>query len=184
MTARSELWDVALGQDGLVTADDARDLGLDPRVLRQLAHRGALERSATGVYRFTAFPYQEHTAYREAVLWTGHRPTYLSHETVLEVHELCDVTPTAIHVTIPIGTRLRRHDARFQVHTDKLVPEDVGWWEEIPAVLPAVAIRQCIVGGLPTYLVRQAIETALERRVITARQAKELGRLLGAASPV
>ncbi|GAB3077645.1 hypothetical protein GCM10027053_47640 [Intrasporangium mesophilum] len=178
MTAKSELWDVALEQDGLVTADDARELGLDPRVLRQLAHRGSLEHAATGVYRFTRYPYQQNTPYREAVLWTGHRPTYLSHETVLEVHNLCDVNPSAIHVTVPVGVRVRRNDPRFQLHADRLLPEDVGWWEEIPAVLPAMAIRQCIEDGLPTYLVRQAITTARRRRLITDRHAKDLDRQL------
>jgi predicted transcriptional regulator of viral defense system len=178
MTARAELWERALEQGGLVTVDDARRLDIDPHALRLLAHRGALEHAATGVYRFTNYPYQENTPYREAVLWTGRRQSYLSHETVLEVLNLCDVNPTVIHVTIPPGNRFRRQDPRFRAHVEALSAEDVGWWEEIPAVRPAVAIRQCIEDGLPTYLVRQAISTARERRLVSAEQARKLRRQL------
>lgn len=178
MTARAKLWERALDQGGLVTADDARRVGIDPRALRLLAHRGALERTAMGVYRFIDYPYQDNTPYREAVLWTGRDQACLSHETVLEVHHLCDVNPSVIHVTIPTGHRFRRHDLRFRVYLEALAPEDVGWWEEIPAAQPAVAIRQCIDDELPTYLVRQAIATARERRLISADQARSLRRRL------
>jgi predicted transcriptional regulator of viral defense system len=172
------LWKRALEQGGLVTVGDARSLDIDPHALRLLAHRGALEHAATGVYRFTNFPYQENTPYREAVLWTGRPETFLSHETVLEVQNLCDVNPAVIHVTIPPGRRFRRQDPRFRAHVDTLAAEDVGWWDEIPSVRPAVAIRQCIEDYLPSYLVRQAISTARERRLVTADQARQLRRQL------
>ena len=42
------------------------------------------------------------------VLWTGNPDAALSHETALAVHDLCDINPSAIHVFVPKGARIRR----------------------------------------------------------------------------
>ena len=43
----------------------------------------------------------------EAVLWTGRRGA-LSHETALDLFELSDVNPSAIHLTVPRAFRTRK----------------------------------------------------------------------------
>jgi hypothetical protein len=36
----------------------------------------------------------------------------------------------------------------------------VTWWQEIPTVDVPTAIAQCIASGVPTYLIRQALDRA------------------------
>jgi len=39
-------------------------------------------------------------------------PAQLSHETALDLHDLCDVNPAQIHLTVPAAYRLRRRIPR------------------------------------------------------------------------
>ena len=108
MTAQKQLWEIAMDQHGYVTTGDARDVGVTPDALKLLAHRGVLRREGYGVYRFNRFPASAADDYQQAVLWTGKPEAALSHETALDVLDLCDVNPDRIHVTIPRTARIRR----------------------------------------------------------------------------
>src|SRR5215471_5853287 len=65
----AELLPLAEQNDGLVTAAEARSLGITDSVLARLTQRGKLERVARGVYRIPYFPADPFSQYREAVLW-------------------------------------------------------------------------------------------------------------------
>ncbi|MFC1611162.1 type IV toxin-antitoxin system AbiEi family antitoxin domain-containing protein [Myxococcota bacterium] len=156
-------FDVAVDQHGYVTFDDLRRLGADPALLRQWRQRGRVERAAHGIYRFPQIPATPHDPLMLATLWPAGRGV-LSHETALEAHELCDVNPAKIHITLPPNYRPRRRGGeQYVVHHDRLDNADVTWYEGIRIVTPAVAIRQAIESKLPRQLVRQALETAKKR---------------------
>src|SRR5918992_4403879 len=101
------LLDQAHQQYGFLTPDDARELGIDPAQLRIMAARHTLEHRGHGLYRMPVVPPTELDAYMEATLWTGRRGV-LSHATALDLYELCDVNPSAIHLTVPRGFRTRK----------------------------------------------------------------------------
>jgi predicted transcriptional regulator of viral defense system len=116
----------------------------------------------------------------QAVLWTRAPAAVLSHETALDVLELCDVNPSKIHVTIPWGRPPRRAEtpAQYAVHREELAEDQRGWWEQIPTVTADTAIRQGIAEGLRPSLVEQAIATALRRSLIDEAMAAERRREL------
>ena len=177
MKQQDQLWEVAAGQDGYVTTDDARDLGIAPVELRKLASRGTLENEAHGVYRFTRFPLAPTDRYRLAVLWTGNREAVLSHETALDVYDLCDINPDAINVTVPKKTRIRRRDNRgTRVFYEDLKGTQIGWWNGIRCVTERTAINQAIEIGTPVYLVNQAIDNARNTGRITEIDKEEMLR--------
>src|ERR1700681_4116818 len=64
-----ELLPLAEQNDALVTATQARALGIADSVLARLTQRGKLERVARGVYRIPYFPADRLSQYPEAVLW-------------------------------------------------------------------------------------------------------------------
>lgn len=157
--ARDDLWDVASGQHGFVTARQATDMGIDKHAIQMLVQRGTMERAAHGVYRFPQYPPGEHDRLMLAVLSTRAPEAALSHETALDAWGICDVNPHRIHVTVARSRRLRGASADdYVIHYQDLAPAQVGWWQEIPTVTPATAIAGCIAYGTPTYLLRQAIE--------------------------
>jgi predicted transcriptional regulator of viral defense system len=164
VTARDVLWDRAIDQHGFITRNDADEAGVSPHALDMLVYRGQVERVAMGVYRFPQYPVGPNDHYMLAVLWTGEPRACLSHETALAVYELSDVNPDRIHMTVPKARRIRRSGGElYVVHREDLPDDAVDWWDEIPTVTAATAIRQCIDTGMPSYLVRQALTQGAER---------------------
>lgn len=154
--------ELATTQYGFITAENLLSLGEDPVRLRQWVQRGGLERVGHGIYRFKQIPVTSLDPYMLATLWPSGRGV-LSHDTALELFELCDINPDKIHITLPASRsyRPRRQGGeRYIIHHEDLAEADVTWHEEIRIVTPAVAIRQAIDSAVPVHLVRQAIETA------------------------
>ena len=92
----------------------------------------------------------------------------ISHDSGLLVHELCDINPTHIHVTIPTNYRISRAGGDCCVihHSDLTEAEII----RIDAVTVTTIPRTLhdVIGTVPAYLARQAIETARSRGAITA----------------
>lgn len=177
--ARDELWDLAIGQHGFVTAQQATGMGIDKHAMQMLVHRGTLERAAQGVYRFPQHPVGEHDGLMLAVLWTRVPEAALSHETALNAYAISDVNPNRIHLTVGKHRRFRRAGgADYVVHHEDLDPARIGWWQQIPTVAPATAIAQCIADGTPTYLLRQAIERGHAQGYLKTVERDELGEAL------
>ncbi|MEX0834976.1 MAG: type IV toxin-antitoxin system AbiEi family antitoxin domain-containing protein, partial [Nitriliruptor sp.] len=165
-------------QYGYVSTADAHELDIPVVELGKLAHRGRLEQVAYGIYRFPELPAGEYGPYLLATLWAGRRGV-LSHETVLALHDLGDLNPTSIHLTVPVGYRPRRRGGQlYTVHQQDLEEADLGWFEGIRTVTPRVAIVQCISDGTATYLTRQATEMARGRGLLTADERDHLTGLL------
>ena len=172
--------EVAADQHGFVTFEDVRGLGADPALLRQWHQRGKVERVGHGIYRFAHVPATPLDPYMLASLWPAGRGV-LSHDTALELHELCDVNPAKIHITLPPGYWPRRKGGdRYVVHHEQLADADVTWHEGIRIVTPAVAIRQAIATRVPTQLVRQAIDNARRLGLLRALALDGLARHLKA----
>ncbi|PUB32220.1 putative transcriptional regulator of viral defense system [Promicromonospora sp. AC04] len=163
MQAQDMLWDVALDQHGYVTLSDARNLGISKDAVTMLARRKKIQRVATAVYRFPRFPAGANAPYMQAVLWAGDPGACLSHDTALAAYEVSDINPDRVHLTVPRARRIRRSGGDlYTVHHEDLADDEIGWWDEIPTVTLPTAIRQCIDSGVPTYLLRQALERGLE----------------------
>lgn len=160
-TDLERLREVALDQHGFVTTAQALESGVSDASLAMMVRRDRLERVAHGVYRVSQVPVTQDEPFMLAVLWTGVPEACLSHETALAVRELSDINPTAIHVTVTRRRRIQRAGGEgYVLHREDLAPDQMTWWHQIPIVTIAVAISQCITSGVPTYLVRQAIEQA------------------------
>jgi predicted transcriptional regulator of viral defense system len=162
---------------------DARELGIDPAQLRIMAARHTLEHRGRGLYRMPLVPPTELDAYMEATLWTGRRGA-LSHATALDIYELCDVNPSAIHLTVPRGFRTRKEvPPTYRLYRRDLDPAEVGLHEGIPIVTPERAIIGGIEQALGWHLIEQAIGTARARGLINKQTALSLGdrrHMLGA----
>lgn len=179
-TARDELWGVATAQLGFVTAQQATDLGVGKHAVQMLVHRGALARVAHGVYRLPQYPVSQYDPYMLAVLWTRVPEACLSHDTALDAYGISDVNPNRIHVTVGKSRRLRRAGDDYLIHRQDLAPAQIGWWQEIPTVVPATAIAQCIAYGTPTYLVRQAIGNGHAQGYLKTTERDDLAQALEA----
>lgn len=181
MRVRELLWDIALDQHGYVTLRDATALGVTKAAVDQLLARAQLERVAHGVYRFPQLPATPQGPYMLAVLWTGTPRACLSHDTALAVREVCDINPDRVHLTVPRARRVRRAAGDlYVVHRQDLDEHQVGWWEQVPTVTLPTAVEQCIAGGVPTYLLRQALDNGRRTGALTVTETVDLEAALEA----
>lgn len=161
VTKLERLREIALDQHGFVTTAQALDEGVSHAELSTMVARGRIARSAHGVYRVSQVPETEYDQYQLAVLWTGLPEACLSHDTALEAWGITDINPDRIHASVAHHRRLRRAGGeRYVVHYEDLAPQQVTWWQGIRIVTVSTAILQGIASGVPTYLIRQALDRA------------------------
>lgn len=182
------LYEIAENQAGYITAAQARAAGLHQVRLVQLAQQGAVERVSRGVYRIARFPISELGHYMEAVLWPQvRRPDVvgvISHESALAIHELSDVSPARIHLTLPTSVRIRREvPKRLVIHYADLTGEDVETVEGVPVTTPARSIRDAHTSHLGADLVGQAIADGRRSGRLPTAVANRLQRELLGTSP-
>ena len=62
----------------------------------------------------------------------------------------------------------------------QLAHEQIGWWERVPIVTVGIAIEQCIDSGVPTHLIKQALDTAARRGAVRVGDLDRLSATLEA----
>ena len=178
-----ELLPLAEQNDGLVTSNQARALGIADSVLARLTQRGKLERVARGVYRIPYFPADRLSQYREAVLWArasqGPEQVALSHETALGVYGISDVNPSRVHLTVPKDARLRRRKPKWIViHRGDLTPTDLTTHEGLPVTTVPKSVLDVMNSTGRLGVARQAIKDARKEGYISAAELNRLTRQL------
>lgn len=175
----NRLREIALNQHGMVTNKQALEAGVSGASLAMLHARGDVERVASGVYRVSFIERSPREELMLATLWAGFPEAALSHETALDLWDVCDVNPMQIDVCIGRGRRIRKQPiGGGLVHKEDLSPSDITVVDGIRTVRPNIAIQQCIKSGTQTRIVKQAIDNARSRGLITPLQEKELATLL------
>lgn len=181
----TELLELAQDQHGYLRTEDVRRAGVDPKRLVDYERRGIAERVAYGVYRMKGIPPDELDEYMRAALWPMGAGV-LSHETALDLYELCDVNPASVDVTVPRGYRTHRPvPALYRLHRRDLTSEQAGRLRGLPIVTPLRAILDGIETHVRGELIEQAIQAAKRQSLITsdgaatARDALAIHRLVG-----
>lgn len=168
--------ELAQERHGYLVPDDLREIGLKPRRLNDYYDRGQAEKVGYGIYRIKLVPHDDAGEYMLAVLWPDGRGV-LSHETALDLHELCDVNPTRIHVTVPKNYRMTRNAPdRYRFIRQDIPREDIERLDGLPIVTPKRAIQQAIDDHLRSGLIEQAIDTARNRGLLRRADADALRR--------
>jgi predicted transcriptional regulator of viral defense system len=173
------VYEIADGQQGYFTAAQAVAAGVPSPHLPDMLRRGVVERISRGVYRLIAYPRPATAQYMEASLWPSTHGQdiqgVISHESALTFHELSDVSPAKVHITVTAGLRIRRTVPRYlRIHYADLPESDVEWHQGLPVTTAARAIRDCHVAHLGPALIRQAITDGRRHGALTAREANAL----------
>jgi predicted transcriptional regulator of viral defense system len=177
----NRLFETAAGQEGLFTTQQAAEAGYSPQLLVHYVHSGKALRIRRGIYRIVHFPAGEHEDLAAAWLWSE-QAGVVSHQTALALHDLSDVLPAQVHLTLPVAWRRRR----FRVPTDVVlhhadVPtRDRSWFGPVPTTDPRRTLNDCAKGGLSPELLREAAKQALRRGLVTR---SELGAVESALQP-
>jgi predicted transcriptional regulator of viral defense system len=128
--AADRLRSIARVQSGYFTARQARNAGYSYRAQHYQTSVGEWERAARGIYRMAAFPMQSREDLVVLTLLSHNRAgqpqAVASHDTALSIHELSDIDPEHVHLTVPPGFR-KQVPRGVILHSARLQPHD---WEE------------------------------------------------------
>jgi predicted transcriptional regulator of viral defense system len=177
----NRLYETAAAQQGLFTAQQAVQAGYSPQLLAHHVRAGRFSRVRRGIYRLVHFPAGEHEELVMTWLWSE-RAGIVSHQTALVLHELSDVFPANIHLTLPAAW----HKRRFRVPPDIVlhhadVPvEDRAWFGAVPVTSARRTLNDCAGEGLAPELLRQGAQQALRRGLV---KRAELGPVDDALAP-
>jgi len=178
-TYRRRAWELAVGQYGYITTNDAGELGIPVIELGKLSARGQIRHVAYGLYRFDDLPPTRYDQFYEAVARVGD-DAHLTGDAVLALHDLALVNPRQVRV----GTA-RRVRAELpgwiKVVRESVDPDDLTLYELIRSTTVAHAIRAC-AGTVMSERLLAAVDEARREGLISPAEERELrAKLKGAA---
>jgi predicted transcriptional regulator of viral defense system len=167
---RRRLLGIAARQSGYFSAAQALEAGYSYPAQGYHAKRGNWLRVDRGIYRLPEWP----TGPREDLvrwsLWSRGRAV-VSHETALSVHDLGDVDPAHVHLTVP--PNFRQSDPGVVIHKGKLPSEDVEEHEGFRVTTPVRSLLDVATGELDVDQLGQAIDEALAQGMTTRRALRD-----------
>lgn len=164
-----------MGQDGLFTTKQAADAGYSPQLLLKYLKNGRIIRVRRGVYRIVHYPAGEHEDLAALWLWSEKAGVF-SHETALMLHQLSDVMPRKVTMTLPMSWMKRRLRVPKGVvlHYGDLAKEervDVG---AIPVTTVRRTLLDCVDAHVSFEFIDAGLRQALARKLLDKRDEKAI----------
>jgi predicted transcriptional regulator of viral defense system len=167
---RRRLLSLAATQSGYFTAAQALETGYSYPAQRYHAKRGNWLHVDRGIYRFPEWPTGARDDLVRWSLWSRGRAV-VSRETAMSVHELGDVDPAHIHLTVPPS--FRQNDPIVILHRAELTPDDVEEHEGFRVTTPLRSLLDVAAGELDLDQLERGIAEALQRGMTTRRRLLE-----------
>lgn len=165
---RRRLTRIAAQQSGYFTTAQALEAGYSYSAQRYHVRRGNWEQVDRALFRLPEWPGGRWDHLVRWSLWSGGRAV-VSHETALVVHDLGDVNPGRIRLTVPPGFRKR---GLVVLHHGELRREDVEDWEGFRVTSPLRSILD-VAAHLEVDQLATAIGDALQRGLFSRRRLRE-----------
>jgi predicted transcriptional regulator of viral defense system len=160
-----EIYPVASTQNGYFTSSQARNAGFSPRVQHYHWKQGHWRRVNRGVYRLRDFPASPHEDLVFWSLWSGEKAV-VSHESAAAVHDLGDVLPGRIHLTVPPGFRKAPSDGVI-LHRGRLEPSDLESHEGFKITKPLQTITDLLRSATESDWLAGVIRDSLNKGAVT-----------------
>jgi predicted transcriptional regulator of viral defense system len=180
--AERRLNQVAQSQQGFFTTKQAIRAGFGEKPHSYHVNARNWIREHRGIYRLADFPTVEHPDLMRWYLWSQNRGevsegTY-SHHTALSLHELSDLMPSKLHMTVPKAFRRTTEIPKILVlHRAQLDQNDV---QEIHGVRVTRPLRTIVdllrTGHVDRSLLKQAVDEAIRRGLIGKREIDRMPR--------
>jgi predicted transcriptional regulator of viral defense system len=164
------LYALAAVQGGYFTAKQAAASGYDYPHLAYHLHAGNFERASHGLYRLPTIPSAEHDDLIRLSLWSRGRDdepqAVVSHASALLLHQLGDVLPQRVHLTVPPSFR-KRPPRGCTLHKTPLAAKDTEAREGFSVTTPRrTLIDVAAEPGITEEQLSRAVEDALQRGLV------------------
>lgn len=164
---RQQLSAVAFAQAGYFTAAQALEVGYSYQAQKYHVDHGNWVRVQRALFRLPGWPSEASDTYARWSVWSRGEGI-VSHESALAVHDLSDVNPVRVHLTVPGAFRSR--DDAVVLHRGQVLGGEV---EQRSGWRVTTALRTLVdVAGwdTPMELVEGGVSDALERGLTTSRR--------------
>jgi predicted transcriptional regulator of viral defense system len=174
--AEARLYEVAAQQGGFFTARQAKAAGYADNTHPHHVRAGNWIREHRGIYRLARFPLPARPDLMVWQLWAHNRrgepQGAYSHSTALTLHELSDVMPAKLHMTVPPGfQRMAAIPTALRLHKRRISDADTETIEGVRVTTPLRTLVDSIVDGeIATELQVHAVREAVRRGLIVRRQ--------------
>ena len=162
-------------QAGYFTAAQALELGYSYPAQHHHTRQGSWQRTRHGLYRLSTYPLSPYEHLAELSLWSrnrrGEAQAVVSHHTALAFHELSDLLPEQIHLSVPRGFR-KVAPLGVQRHTTEIPVADQQTQHGFRVTSVLRTLRDMVSSDLSPELLNQAITQAVERGLISAPESR------------
>jgi predicted transcriptional regulator of viral defense system len=173
------LYQIALEQDGYFTTKQAINAGYDTNSHPYHIKTGNWIREHRGIYRLANYPIGDRPDLMLWYLWSRNRNEepqgIYSHETSLTIHNLTDLNPSKLHMTVPKDFRRNsRIPDVLVLHYGDILPAETDQMYGVKITNPIRTIIDIIMeGNLSEDLLSQAILEAINRGAVTKSELQE-----------
>jgi len=174
------LFDSAEGQQGYFTAKQVADAGYQLGSQAHHVKSGNWVRVERGIYRLARFPQSNEEQLVIYHLWSRNRAGVpegvYSHQTALSIHELSDVNPSKLHMTVPSTFRRNAKTPKILVlHRASLDEKDIVQRLGFAVTRPLRAIVDLAMAeSVSRDVIERAMSEGRRRGLITVREISEL----------
>lgn len=169
---------IASEQGGYFTAAQALSVGYTYRQQHFHRERGNWLLIDRGLFRLRDYPSSPHEDLIRWGFWSRDRrekiQAVVSHESALAFHDLSDIMPGKLHLTVPKGFR-KRPPGACVLHYAAFVDQEIERHQGFQVTTPLRTIKDVAESALsPEHLIK-ALRDALSRGLIRRRQLEENG---------
>jgi hypothetical protein len=176
--ASRRLFDLAEEQQGYFTTKQAKAAGFAENTHPYHVQAGNWIRERRGIYRLALFPATDRPDLALWALWSMNRKEQVegvySHQTAIRLHDLSDLNPAKLHMTVPKGFRRNSEMPSILVlHFSDLPDNDIQSGPGYKYTRPLRTILDLVeTGAVERSFIHQALRQAVDRGLITRRQIK------------
>ena len=171
-TRADQLFDLADGQAGYFTQQQAAQLGYSRPLQHHYRQTGEWLHPARGIYRLRRYPLTPDEDLVRLSLWSrnqhGQPQAIVSHDTALRLYDLSDLAPADLHLTVPPGFR-KRVPAGLILHPARLAPQDIRQASGYRLTTPLRTLLDLANSPLSPEHLGQAVQEALQRGLVRRR---------------
>jgi predicted transcriptional regulator of viral defense system len=174
--AARRLHEVAQSQQGFFTTKQAIRSGFAEKTHAYHVKAGNWIREHRGIYRLADFPTPERPDLMLWYLWSQNRKEVpeggYSHDTALSLHELSDMMPSKLHMTVPKEFRRNGKNPEILVlHHAVLDASDVQEMHGVRVTRPLRTIVDLLQSGhVDRNQLKQAVDEAIRRGLIGRKE--------------
>jgi predicted transcriptional regulator of viral defense system len=172
---RARLFEIASGQGGYFTAEQARACGFSWALLSHHVKSGHFVRVRRGLYRFREYPSSPREHVLAAWLAVGKDIAVVSHESALDLLGLSDVVPDAVHLTVARSRRNLPSIPGVKIHTTvrPLRPDERGVRDGMVVTSATRSLLDAAEAGTAPEQIEMGVIQAIERGLATAQQLRQ-----------